>query len=114
MGFFERLKLRTIWSCDGIRDTWLTERSFRQWVWANIVSGGLGFVLLDGGERALILVLGLMVLVVELLNTAVERTVDLVSLDRSDLAKQAKDAASGAVMLSAIAVGVAWVVVLVG
>ena len=113
-GFVDRLKWRIIWSYEGIRDTWRLERSFRQWVWANAASAGLGFILLSGAELALILVLGIFVLVVELLNTGIERTVDLVSLEKSDLAKLAKDAASGAVMLSAFAVGVAWVVCLIG
>ena len=112
MEFFERFKWRCIWSCEGVRDTWEAERSFRQWVWANLASAALGFVLLSGAELAMILALGIMVLVVELLNTGIERAVDLVSLEKSDLAKQAKDAASGAVMLCAVAVGVAWVVVL--
>ena len=53
--FFERLKLRVTWSCAGLRDTWLSEYSFRSWVWANVVSGGLAIWLLTGAELALIL-----------------------------------------------------------
>ncbi|MDB4213700.1 diacylglycerol kinase [Octadecabacter sp.] len=111
--FFERLKLRVIWSCAGLRDTWLSEYSFRSWVWANLVSAGLAFWLLSGAELALILALGILVLAMELMNTAIERAVDLVSLERSALARMAKDAGSAAVMVSAIAAGVAWVVVMV-
>ena len=74
----------------------------------------MAFWLLDGAELALILALGLLVLAAELFNTAVERTVDLVSLEKSELARLAKDAASAGVMVTAIAVGVAWVVVLLG
>jgi diacylglycerol kinase (ATP) len=55
-----------------------------------------------------------LVLVMELMNTAIERAVDLVSLERSELARMAKDAGSAGVMVSAIAAGVAWVAVLVG
>lgn len=113
MGFVERLKWRVVWSCAGLRDTWASEHSFRSWVWANVVSAALALWLLEGAALALILALGLLVLVVELLNTAVERTVDLISLEESELARKAKDAASAAVMLSAIATGVAWVVFLV-
>ena len=111
--FFERLKLRVIWSCAGLRDTWLSEYSFRSWFWANVVSGGLAIWLLTGAELALILALGILVLVMELMNTAIERAVDLVSLQRSELARMAKDAGSAGVMVSAIAAGVAWVAVLV-
>lgn len=112
--FFKRLKLRVIWSCAGLRDTWLSEYSFRSWFWANVVSGGLAIWLLTGAELALILALGILVLVMELMNTAIERAVDLVSLQRSELARMAKDAGSAGVMVSAIAAGVAWVAVLVG
>ena len=113
MDFFERLKWRCIWSWHGLRNTWATERSFRQWVWVNLASGALAVVLLDGGELALILSLGVLVLASELKNTAIERTVDLVSLEKSELAKQAKDAGSAGVAVTAVAVGVAWIVVLV-
>jgi diacylglycerol kinase (ATP) len=112
MGFFKRLKWRVIWSCAGLRDTWASEHSFRSWVWANVVSGGLAVWLLDGAELALILALGVLVLAMELMNTALEKAVDLVSLEQSELARMAKDAGSAAVMVSAIAVGVAWFVAL--
>ncbi len=70
--------------------------------------------LLTGAELTLILALGILVLVMELMNTAIERAVDLVSLERSELERMAKDAGSAGVMVSAIAAGVAWVAVLVG
>jgi len=113
MEFIKRLKWRIIWSCAGLRDTWASEHSFRSWVWANLVSAGLAFWLLSGVELALILALGLLVLAMELMNTAIERAVDLVSLEKSELARLAKDAGSAAVMISAIAAGVAWIVLLV-
>ena len=112
--FFEHLKWRTVWSCAGLLDTWRAEYSFRSWVWANIVSGGLAFWLLEGGERALILALGVLVMAAELFNTAIERVVDLVSLEKSELARQAKDAGSAGVMITAIATGIAWLAVLLG
>ena len=114
MGFFERLKWRCKWSWAGLRDAWLQEPSFRSWVWANVVSGGLAIWLLDGAELALILALGVLVLAVELLNTGLERVVDLVSLEQSELARQAKDAGSAGVAVAGVAVGVAWVVVFLG
>lgn len=113
MEFFKRLKWRFIWSSHGLADAWRQEHSFRSWVWANVVSAVLAVWLLEGAELALILVLGVLVLAAELFNTAVERAVDLVSLEKSELARQAKDAGSAGVMVTAIAVGVVWVVVLV-
>jgi diacylglycerol kinase (ATP) len=114
MGFFERLKWRCMWSWAGLRDAWAQEPSFRSWVWANVVSGGLAIWLLDGAELALILALGVLVLVAELLNTGLERVVDLVSMEQSEMARQAKDAGSAGVAVAGVAVGVAWVVVLLG
>lgn len=113
--FFERLKDRTRWSWQGLVVTFREEYSFRTWVWANLISAALAITLsLPEGLRALILVLGLLVLVAELFNTAIERAVDHTSTEHHTLAGQAKDAASAAVALTAIAAGVAWVVALVG
>jgi diacylglycerol kinase (ATP) len=55
----------------------------------------------------------LLVLIVELLNSAVEVTVDRVSLENHNLAKRAKDIGSAAVMLSLANVAVVWLLVLV-
>jgi len=66
----------------------------------------------DGVERALLVGSVLMVLVVELLNSAVEATVDRVSLEDHRLAKRAKDFGSAAVMMSLATVGVVWLLVL--
>jgi diacylglycerol kinase (ATP) len=114
MGFFRQLKWRCIWSWAGLRDTWASEHSFRSWVWANLVSAALALWLLEGAELALVLSLGVLVLAVELINTAIEQAVDLVSLEQSDLARMAKDAGSAGVTVTALAAGVAWVVVLAG
>jgi diacylglycerol kinase (ATP) len=73
----------------------------------------LGAWLGNGGlERALLIGSVLMVLVVELLNSAIEATVDRVSLEDHRLAKRAKDLGSAAVMMSLATVGVIWLLVL--
>jgi diacylglycerol kinase (ATP) len=113
--FLRRLRLRTIWSWHGVSDTWRSEHSFRSWVWANLVSAALALALpLGTGERMVILALGVLVMAFELVNTAIERAVDHISTEEHPLAKQAKDAGSAAVAISAIAAGVAWLVALVG
>lgn len=112
--FISRTYDRFFWSWNGLSDTFRQETSFRYWVWFNLISGGLAFWLpLSSGERGLILCLGLLVMVVELLNTAIENTVDYISTEHHPLAGRIKDAASAAVMLSAAIVGVAWAVALV-
>jgi diacylglycerol kinase (ATP) len=111
----ERIKQRTIWSWEGFVHVWRTEGSLHQWLWANGVSAMLAFVLpLSAGERAVILMGGIMVLAAECFNTAVERVVDDISEERRPRAKQAKDAGSAGVAVMAVGVGVAWVVILIG
>lgn len=97
-----------------MRHAYCEEYSFRSWVWANLISGGLALWLpLTSGERGLILALGLLVMALELVNTAIERVVDYISTERHDLAKAAKDCGSGAVAVGAIAAGVVWIVIFV-
>lgn len=103
------LKARARWSWEGFRHVLRTEGSLRQWIAANLASAPLAMALpLSPGERAAILMGGVMVLAMECMNTAIERVVDDVSEARRPRAKQAKDAGSAAVALTAVAVGVAW------
>lgn len=111
--FFHRLRLRIVWSWAGCVATYRSEYSFRTWVWANLISGALAILLpLTGAERALILALGILVMAFELINTAVEHTVDYISKEQHPLAGAAKDAGSAAVAVCALAAGAAWVVIL--
>ena len=65
-----------------------------------------------GFERALLTGCLFLVLIVELLNSAIEATVDRISLERHPLAKRAKDIGSAAVMLSLVNAAVVWLLVL--
>ena len=106
---------RTIWSWEGLVHVWETETSLRHWIVANILSSVLAILLpLSTAETALICAGGVLVLAAECMNTAVERVVDDIAQDIRPAAKQAKDTASAAVALTAVAVGVAWIVILVG
>ena len=67
-----------------------------------------------GVERALLAGSVLLVLVVELLNSAVEAVVDRVSTEDHVLSKRAKDLGSAAVMVSLLNVPVLWLLVLAG
>ena len=103
-----------IWSVAGWRSAWASEKSLRQWTVVNALSAALAFALdLSPAERGLILALGLLVLAAELMNTGLEEVVDYISKDQDPRAKRAKDCGSAAVALTALAGGVAWVVVLV-
>jgi diacylglycerol kinase (ATP) len=115
MDELRRLQNTARWSWQGWRSAWAREKSLRQWALLNVASAVLAFTLdLTPGERALILSLGLLILVMELVNTAIEETVDFISEAHDPRAGRAKDAGSAAVAVTAIAGGVAWVVILVG
>jgi len=104
-----------LWSWQGWRAAWASEKSIRQWTLANVASAALAFTLdLAPGERALILALGILILAAELVNTAIEEAVDYISTDRHPRAGKAKDCGSAAVAAVAIAAGVAWLVILLG
>ena len=62
----------------------------------------------------LIVALGVLILAAELMNTAIEETVDYISTDHDPRAGRAKDAGSAAVAVTAIAGGLAWLVILLG
>ena len=110
-----RLANTVIWSLDGWRAAWATEKTLRQWTLANLLSAALAFTLdLSPAERGLILALGLLVLAAELMNTGLEEVVDYISRDPDPRAKKAKDCGSAAVALTALAAGVAWLVILIG
>ena len=66
----------------------------------------------SGFERALLAGSVVLVLIVELLNSAVEETVDRISFDNHRLAKRAKDIGSAAVMLSLVNAGLIWLLIL--
>jgi diacylglycerol kinase (ATP) len=110
-----RLKNTIVWSWAGWRASWASEKTLRQWTLANGISAGVAFALdLEGLERAVIIGFGLMILVAELINTAVENVVDRVGLDDHDLSCKAKDAGSACVAMAALTAGIVWLVVLFG
>lgn len=85
---------------DGIEYAINHERNIKFEILAGIIASVLGFILKISilEWSLLVLVIG-MVLALELVNTAIERTVDLVTKDYHDLAKAAKDVAAGAVLV---------------
>ncbi len=102
------------YSLSGLAAAARHEDAFRQELVLSAILVPLGLWLGHGGvERALLVGSVLLVLIVELLNSAVEATVDRVSLEDHSLAKRAKDIGSAAVMLSLVNVAVIWLLILV-
>jgi diacylglycerol kinase (ATP) len=109
-----RIMAASGYSIQGLKLAWKTEHAFRQEIMVSIpalaVAALLPVSVLE--KLALICVLAF-VLIVELLNSAVEAVVDRVSLERHPLSKNAKDLGSAAVFLSVIVAAFTWVVILV-
>ena len=100
-------------SAAGLYAAYRDEEAFRQEVWLAAVLLPLAFWLDVGAvARAMMIMSVLLVLAAELLNTGLEAVVDLVSPEKSALAKKAKDTASAAVLLLLINAAVVWAVAL--
>ena len=112
--------LRRVWnalhySLSGLRAAYVCEDAFRQEALLAILLIPLALYLPVGGlGRALMIASVMLVLIVELLNSAVEATVDRISLENHRLAKRAKDIGSAAVLFSLINVVAVWGCVLWG
>ncbi len=108
-----RIILATRYSAQGLIAAFKGEAAFRQELALAVVLVPLGIWLGDDGtQRALLAGSVLLVLMVELLNSAVEAAVDRISEERHPLAKRAKDLGSAAVMLSLAAAALIWLLIL--
>ena len=116
----KRRGLRRLWkafgySLNGLRAALASEAAFRQEVVLLLVAVPTALWLESGGlERALLIGSVMLILVAELLNSALEATIDRISSERHPLAKKAKDMASAAVLLAAIQAVVVWILILAG
>jgi diacylglycerol kinase (ATP) len=102
-----------IWSMQGLRATWAVESSFRLEVYLLVVLAPLALWLGESGvERAILIGSMLVVLVIEVLNSAVEAVVDRWGPELHELAGRAKDMGSAAVFLADMNVLVCWGLIL--
>lgn len=112
--------LRRVWnalhySLDGLRAAFRHEDAFRQeLVLAFLLIPAALFMPVSGTGKALMVASVLLVLIIELINSAIEATVDRISLEDHSLAKRAKDIGSAAVLIGLINVAVVWTLVLLG
>jgi diacylglycerol kinase (ATP) len=112
--------LRRVWnalhySLDGLKAAYRHEDAFRQELWLALLLIPVALWLGDSGVgKALMLGSLALVLMVELVNSAIEATVDRISLENHLLAKRAKDIGSAAVLMSLCNVAIVWALVLFG
>jgi diacylglycerol kinase (ATP) len=108
-----RLINATRYSRDGLREAWRHENAFRQEVVLGAVLVPLALWLpVPLVEKLLLVGVLVMLLIVELVNSAIEAAVDRDSLEINPLGKRAKDLGSAAVMLALLMAGGTWIAVL--
>lgn len=101
------------YSFDGLRAAFTGEAAFRQLVLLNVILIPLAFVLnVSHVERALLIAVCMLALIVELLNSAVEAAIDRISLERHPLSKNAKDMGSAAQLIALSMIALVWAVIL--
>jgi diacylglycerol kinase (ATP) len=97
------------YSWAGLKAAYTGESAFRQETWLVIVAAPLAFWLGQGWVQiALLLGSLVLLLIVELLNSAIEAVVDRVSFERHELSKRAKDIASAAVLMALLLAAGIW------
>lgn len=102
-------------SAQGLAGAFREEAAFRQELALAALVIPLGLWLGHSGvERALLIAPMLLILIVELLNSAIEATVDRIGFERHALAGLAKDIGSAAVFVSFVLLATVWLLVLLG
>lgn len=114
IGLVRTVATKTGYSLAGMRDTWRTEPSFRQWFALTMLSDALAFVFAPSVLWVvLVVVLGFLQLAAELINTAVEAIVDKTTPELHPLAKKSKDAGSAMTLVTFLALAAVWVGIVV-
>ena len=119
MNWFSRNLAHLLWatrySISGLRTAWRHEQAFRQEAAVLIVLAPVALWLgKDAVERALLLGSWLIVIIVELINTAIESAIDRIGPERHELAGRAKDLGSAGVFCAIALAVVVWILILFG
>ncbi len=102
-----------LYSIDGFRSAWKNEHAFRQELVLVVIGAVIAlFLPVSAFEKLMMIAVLLLILVVELINSAIEAVVDRVSLERHTLSKNAKDFGSAAVLLTCLIALATWIVIL--
>lgn len=101
------------YSCDGFRAAWASEEAFRQEALLALVAIPVAVLLpVTWTQTALLVFTAFFLLIVEVLNSAVEAAIDRIGPELHPLSKKAKDLGSLAVLLAIFADAIVWIAVL--
>jgi diacylglycerol kinase (ATP) len=100
-------------SSNGLKTCFQKEEAFRQEIFLAIILIPLALWIGDDTVEKLLLIGSVfLVLITEILNSAVERAIDRISFERHELSKEAKDMGSAAVMLSVMLAVIVWAAII--
>ena len=113
IGLLQHLINATRYSFQGLRHAWANQAAFRYEICVLAVALPAAWLLGKSAvERGLLMGSVLVVVVVELMNSAIETTVDRVGKEHHELSGRAKDLGSAAVFMSILLAAVVWLVLL--
>lgn len=108
-GGVRRIYAAFLYSLNGLRTAWKSERAFRQELMVAIPAAIVALLLpVSRLEKLALIAVLILVLMVELINSAIEAVVDRVSFERHPLSKNAKDFGSAAVLLALLLAAATW------
>lgn len=109
----KRIAAAMTYSMAGFQTAWRGEHAFRQELLVLVLGTIAALCLpLPALQKLLLIAVLVLVLIIELLNSAIEAVVDRVSLERNPLSKNAKDLGSAAVLLALLLAAATWLCVL--
>jgi diacylglycerol kinase (ATP) len=109
----KRIYTAFFYSIAGLKAAWENENAFRQELLLSICGTFIAFLLpVSIFERLILIAVFMLLLIVELINSAIEAIVDRISLEHHILSKNAKDFGSAAVFLTFLLAIVTWLVII--
>ncbi|PHV08784.1 diacylglycerol kinase [Janthinobacterium sp. BJB412] len=109
----KRILSAMMYSIAGLKAAWRHEHAFRQEMMLLLAGSAVAMLLrISAFEKLMLIGVLVLIVIVELINSAIEAVVDRVSLERHPLSKNAKDFGSAAVFLACLLAAAAWAVVL--
>jgi diacylglycerol kinase (ATP) len=99
----------------GLRDIWGSEEAFRfeAILWGTSIPLAI-WIAESAFQAAILIATGILVMIVEVLNSAIEATIDRIGSERHELSRMAKDLGSLAVLMSLGIWGLLWIAVVLG
>ena len=108
----KRIFAAFFYSIEGLQTAWRSEHAFRQELMFVVPATIIALLLpVPALQKLALIAVLILLLIVELINSAIEAVVDRVSLERHPLSKNAKDFGSAAVLLALIIVIATWAVI---